>query len=104
MATEGHPSLAWEEEIGGLMKKQLRDKRPIKGHPLEEVFADFEAMTPTEGERRTRKPAKATIASAGTKSQRDAATRARKTANPTTARAKKAIQRARLKGHPIHGI
>ena len=86
------------------MKKQLRDKRPIEGHPLEAVFADFEALTPTEGQRRTRKPAKATIASAGTKSQRDAATRARKTATPATPKAKKAIERAKLKGHPIHGI
>ena len=86
------------------MKKQLRDKRPIEGHPLEEAFADFEALAPAEGPRRTRKPAKATIASAGTKSQRDAATRARKTATPATPRAKKAIERAKLKGHPIHGI
>ena len=86
------------------MKKQLRDKRPIKGHPLEEVFADFEALAPTEGERRTRKPAKATIASAGTKGQRDAATRARKTATPATPRARKTIERAELKGHPTRGI
>ncbi|PYS32688.1 MAG: hypothetical protein DMG14_33860 [Acidobacteria bacterium] len=86
------------------MKKQLRDKRPIEGHPLEEVFADFEAMIPAEGERRTRKTAKATIASADTKAQKDAATRARKTARPATARAKKAIERAKMKGHPIHGI
>jgi hypothetical protein len=86
------------------MKKQLRDKRPTEGRPLEEVFADFEALTPAEGERRTRKPAKATIASAGTKSQRDAATRARKTATPTTSHAKKAIARSKLKGDPIHGI
>ena len=85
------------------MKRQLRDKRPIEGHPLEEVFADFEALAPAEGERRTRKPAKATIASAGTKSQRDAATRARKTATPTTPSARKTIERAKLNGHPIHG-
>jgi hypothetical protein len=86
------------------MKKQLRDKRSIEGRPLEEVFSDFEALAPAEGERRTRKPAKATIASAGTKSQRDAATRARKVATPTTSRARKAIERAKVKGHPIHGI
>ena len=86
------------------MKKQLRDKRPIKGHPIEEVFADFEAMVPAEGERRTRKPAKATIGSADTKSQKDAATRARKTAKPTTARAKKAVERAKVKANPLHGI
>ncbi len=81
-----------EEKV---MKRALRDKRTMEGHPIEEVFADFEAMQPAEGERRTRKPAKATINSAGTKSQRDAATRARKTATPTTARAKKSIARAK---------
>src|ERR1043165_8123830 len=26
------------------MKKQLRDKRPVVGHPLEEAFADHEAV------------------------------------------------------------
>jgi hypothetical protein len=81
------------------MKKQLRDKRIMEGQPLERVFADFEAMQPTEGERRTRKPEKATIRSAGTKSQKDAATRARKTATPTTWRAKKSIARAKERGH-----
>lgn len=41
------------------MKRALRDKRrTMEGQPLEKVFADFEAMQPTEGERRTRKPAK----------------------------------------------
>ena len=43
------------------MKRALRDKRTMEGRPIEEVFADFEAMQPAEGERRTRKPAKATI-------------------------------------------
>ena len=65
------------------MKKQLRDTRAIAGTPLERAFADFEAMEPAAGERRTRKPAKATIASADTRSQRRAATRARTAgANP----------------------
>ena len=79
------------------MKRALRDKRTMQGRPIEAVFGDFEAMQPTEGERRTRKPAKATINSAGTKSQRDAATRARKTATPTTDRAKKSIARAKAR-------
>jgi hypothetical protein len=77
------------------MKRALRDKRTIEGQPLEKAFADFEAMEPAEGERRTRKPAKSTIGSADTKSQKDAATRARKTATPTTRRAKKSIARAK---------
>src|SRR5437773_10531041 len=59
------------------MKKQLRDRRPIEGMTLERAFSDFEAMEPAGGKRRTRKPAKATIASADTKGQRGAATRAR---------------------------
>ena len=82
------------------MKRALRDKgRTLEGRPLEQVFSDFEAMEPTEGERRTRKPAKATIRSADTKGQRDAATRARKTATPTTNHAKKSIARAKKRGH-----
>src|SRR4051812_16077354 len=79
------------------MSRRFRDKRPLDGRPLEEAFSDYEAMEPTEGERQTRKPAKATIRSAGTKAQRDAATRIRKTAAPATERARKAIARARGK-------
>ena len=58
------------------MKKKQRDNSPVQGQSLEETFADFEVLQPTENERRTRKPAKATIRSAGTKSQKGAATRA----------------------------
>src|SRR5947208_16857791 len=72
------------------MKKQLRDRRSIEGVPLERAFSDFEAMEPAGGERRTRKPAKATIASADTRSQRRAATRARTAGpNPTAEQRRK---------------
>jgi hypothetical protein len=76
-------------EKGASMKNRLRDKSPTEGRALEQVFGDFEVMAPTGGERRTRKPAKSTLASADTKGQKDAATRARKTATPTNARVKK---------------
>jgi hypothetical protein len=71
------------------MSRRLRDNRPIKGQPIEKVFADFEAMEPIEGDRHTRKPAKSTLRSAGTKSQLGAAVRQRKTAKPTNTRTKK---------------
>src|SRR5437870_8349011 len=77
------------------MKKQLRDRRPIEGMPLEQAFADFEAMEPAGGQRRTRKPAKSTIASADTRSQRGAATRARTagTNSPAKQRTKSSASR-----------
>jgi hypothetical protein len=85
------------------MKNKFRDKRSTEGRPLEQVFGDFEAMAATEGQRRTRKPAKSTLASADTKGQKDAATRARKSATPTTARAKKTISKARREHAPSRG-
>jgi hypothetical protein len=66
------------------MKSTSRVKTSERARPLEQEFSDFEAMAPTgEGKRRTRKPARSTIASADTKGQKAAATRARMTAKST---------------------
>jgi len=83
------------------MKNQMRDKRSPAGKPLEAFFNDTNAMEPAEVERRTRKPARSTVNSAGTKAQRDAATRARKTAKPATERAEKAISRSKTRHLPV---
>jgi hypothetical protein len=68
------------------MKSTSRVKTSGRAKPVEQEFSDFEAMVPTEGIRRTRKPAKSTIASADTEGQKSAATRARKTAKSTGSR------------------
>src|SRR5687768_11348785 len=69
---------------GGPMKSALRVKASGRAKPLQQEFSDFEAMVPVgEGIRRTRKPAKSTIASADTEGQKAAATRARITAKST---------------------
>jgi hypothetical protein len=76
------------------MKSVFRAKSEPRGKPLEQEFSDFEAMAPVgDAKRRTRKPAKSTIASADTESQKAAATRARITAKSTGSKERRSTPR-----------
>ena len=76
------------------MKSTLRAKSGGRVKSLEQEFSNFEAMAPTgEGIRRTRKPARSTIASTDTKGQKAAATRARMTAKSTGSKERRSTPR-----------